>query len=269
MPSSVGTYVVYALTTPNQPAPGHIHYAQIMRIDTTNNIHIVTLCVSVNLPMLLVPWPGNPVQRFSILPNHLVQTARLAIQAPLGSQVMEALGISMAATAAMWAASAPSIVLAAAAPGLWGGAALMNGLAAVGGTAMGGIAVISVAPAAVGAETINRLVNAIDNDDETKKATKIATRTTSAVAASASVAAVPIVGGSLSAAGITSGLAGVGSVVGGGMAAGIIVCAVAPLLAVGAVGGTIMWVTTCIRQRTLKREYNAFLNRWNGYGGPP
>lgn len=95
--------------------------------------------------------------------------------------------------------------------------------------------------------------------------------TAAGVAAGAMTATVPIVGGGLGAAGLTSGLAGVGSVIGGGMAAGIVVCAAAPLLAVGAIGGLFAWAIKDDRQGTLRQEHRTFVARHvaNGFGGPP
>lgn len=63
--------------------------------------------------------------------------------------------------------------------------------------------------------------------------------TVSTVGTAASVAAI---GGGTSAAAITTGLATVGSVVGGGMLAGVAVCAAAPLAIGGAVYGLYRWL---------------------------
>lgn len=288
MSPSVGTYVLYTQVTPGQVAPGHIHYALIEQRNETINPHLLILCVNVNLPMLMVAWVTN---RFCVLPNRRVDAAKHAIAAPPQGEFLEAVAFSLKTTAAiMGAVGAVEIVGAAAAPGLYGAAMLMNGLAVCGGgTVMGGIGVVSGGPAALASEALIMLATKDENDDDTKKATKIATRcsmyltlsrvphqlliryTASGAAAGAMTAAVPMVGGSLSAAGITSGLAGVGSVVGGGMAAGILVCAAAPLLAVGVVGSLVTVFTRMARQETLEQEYLRFVahHAANGFGGPP
>lgn len=54
--------------------------------------------------------------------------------------------------------------------------------------------------------------------------------------------AVAAIGGGTSAAAITTGLATVGSIVGGGMLAGIAVCAAAPIAIGGAVYGLVRWL---------------------------
>ncbi|KAJ6482008.1 hypothetical protein C8R45DRAFT_1100398 [Mycena sanguinolenta] len=222
-PLSVGTYVVYALATPNQTAPGLIHYAEIMA--EKSYLH-GSACSPTTVSMRLNE-PSEPLH--------------------------------------------PTIVTAAAAPGLYGGAAMMNGLATLGGgAAMGGIWLVSAAPAAAAGEALNMLL-VDDNDDVTKTGTEIATRCTSVVAASASAAAVPVVGGSLSAAGLTSGLAGIGSLLGGGMAMGILLCVALPVVAVGVVGGVVALTLKDTRQDQLKGQYRAFVHDWRNkerYSGP-
>lgn len=63
-----------------------------------------------------------------------------------------------------------------------------------------------------------------------------------AVTAAGSVGAVTVIGGGTSAAAITSGLATIGSLVGGGMLAGVAVCAAAPLAVGGAIYGLCKWL---------------------------
>jgi hypothetical protein len=183
MSPSVGTHVLYAQATPGQANPGHIHYARIVQRDDTLNIHLMTICVNVNLPMLTVAWVPN---LFCVLPNDRVAAAKRAIAAQPEDELLEAFTCALTASAAiMGAASAAEIVGAAAAPGLYGGAMLMNGLAACGGgTVMSGIGAISAGPAALGSEALIMLVMHDENDDKTKKATKIATRCSTYFAAS-------------------------------------------------------------------------------------
>lgn len=64
----------------------------------------------------------------------------------------------------------------------------------------------------------------------------------SAATAAGTVGAVTALGGGTSAAALTTGLATIGGAVGGGMLAGIAVCAAAPLAVGGAVYGLYKWL---------------------------
>ena len=64
----------------------------------------------------------------------------------------------------------------------------------------------------------------------------------SAATAVGTVGAVTAIGGGTSAAAITTGLATIGGVVGGGMLAGVAVCAAAPLAVGGAIYGLYKWL---------------------------
>ena len=63
-----------------------------------------------------------------------------------------------------------------------------------------------------------------------------------AATAAGTIGAVTALGGGTSAAAITTGLATIGGAVGGGMLAGVAVCAAAPLAVGGAVYGLYKWL---------------------------
>lgn len=127
------------------------------------------------------------------------------------------------------------------------GAGIMSGLATaggvVGGGAVAGIAVLGAIPGAAAASLLNNTVLA-DNPghSEEERGARSVGRTASyagaAVGTLGSVGAVAAAGSvaGLSAAGITSGLAAIGAVVGGGMAAGVVVATAAPAAAAAAIG---------------------------------
>jgi hypothetical protein len=125
------------------------------------------------------------------------------------------------------------------------GASLMSGLAAIGAAvgagAAAGIAVVGGAPAALTAATVGVVLHDDEHFTQEERAARHAGRVASAASAIGAtggavgaVAACGTVG--LSAAGITSGLAAIGAIVGGGMMAGIVVCTVAPAVVAGVAG---------------------------------
>ena len=124
---------------------------------------------------------------------------------------------------------------------LSGGAAMMSGLAGaggvVGGGAVAGIGVLGTAPVIAAQVVMDKILTDDDRlPSEEREARGVgramiavgtaagATGTVGTIAAAGSVAG-------LSGAGITSGLAAIGSVVGGGMSAGIAVTVAAPAIA--------------------------------------
>ena len=124
------------------------------------------------------------------------------------------------------------------------GAGVMSGLAATGvGGVVGGIGTIAGGAGLGTAMVLNNTVLKDDEslDDEERDARSIGRKATIAGAGAATaggIAAVSAAGttAGLSAAGITSGLAAIGGTVGGGMAAGIVVVAAAPVAAATALG---------------------------------
>lgn len=126
------------------------------------------------------------------------------------------------------------------------GAGIMSGLATAGGTigagAVGGLVVLGAAPGTISAAVMNVALR----DDPAlaaseRSARKIGRRASVAGAAGGSVAGVAAVGAAgsvagFSAAGITSGLAAIGGIVGGGMAAGSAIVIAGPAVAAAGVG---------------------------------
>lgn len=126
------------------------------------------------------------------------------------------------------------------------GAGVMSGLAStgaiVGGGAVAGLAILGAVPGAAMASLVNNTVLADDpiletDERESRAVGRAASYVGAAAGTAGSIAAVSVMGtAGLSAAGITSGLAAIGSTVGGGMAAGVVVATAAPVAAAAAVG---------------------------------
>jgi hypothetical protein len=130
------------------------------------------------------------------------------------------------------------------ATGLSGGAAMMTKLAAAGGVVGGGvvagIGALGMAPEIAAEAVMNRTI--LRDDDrlslKERKAREVG-RTMASVAGNVSAVGTIAAAGSvigLSGSGITSGLAAIGAVVGGGMGAGIALTLAAPAVATMAVG---------------------------------
>ena len=128
--------------------------------------------------------------------------------------------------------------------GLSGGAAMMTRLAAAGGVVGGGvvagIGALGMAPEIAAEAIMNQTI--LRDDDQLplkeRKAREVG-RTMANVAGNVSAVGTIAAAGSvigLSGSGITSGLAAIGAVVGGGMGAGIALTVVAPAVATMAVG---------------------------------
>ncbi len=183
--------------------------------------------------------------------NWVVDDDHLSQQVNVGALIASAAGGGVGAVVG-------GVILpvgAAAASGLAGGAAMMQGLAVVGtvtGGVIGGLATVGVGIGAAAAHLTNKtLLKHIENADGTqiksehveaendsRRVGRAATFTGAAGAAAGTVAAVSAAGtvSGLSAAGITSGLAAIGSTVGGGMATGIALGVAAPAVAAVGVG---------------------------------
>jgi Lecithin retinol acyltransferase len=125
------------------------------------------------------------------------------------------------------------------------GPGIMSGLAAYGtlggGGAVAGLVVLGAAPGMVSVGIMNRALRPDDDLPDAERAARSAGRAGSAVGAIAgsagAVAAVSALGlPGLSAAGISSGLATIGAVVGGGMAAGTMIAVAAPAAAAAVLG---------------------------------
>lgn len=137
------------------------------------------------------------------------------------------------------------------------GPGIMSGLAAVGGTvgagAVGGLVVLGVAPGLMGAAVMNVALRDDQSlPDDERGARSVGRKASVAGAASgglAGVAAVSATGAvaGLSAAGITSGLATIGGVVGGGMAAGSAIVIAGPAIAAAGLGYGAYRVTRRLR----------------------
>ncbi|MBW4603945.1 MAG: lecithin retinol acyltransferase family protein [Calothrix sp. FI2-JRJ7] len=125
------------------------------------------------------------------------------------------------------------------------GAGIMSGLATVGGIvgggAVAGIGALGMAPAAITTVAMNKVLEDDENlTSEEREARAVGRSMTTVGAAAGTAGAIGAVAAAgtagLSAAGITSGLAAIGGVVGGGMAAGVVITVAAPAAAAAAVG---------------------------------
>ncbi len=113
---------------------------------------------------------------------------------------------------------------------------VMSGLAKLGGSAKGGVAVVAGAGAVVGAGTMMVALRdkpyLSDQERKARSAGRVAALGGAAAGAGAMAYGVGALGvAGYSAAGISSGLSALGSVMGGGMVAGVAVVAATPLLA--------------------------------------
>jgi hypothetical protein len=146
---------------------------------------------------------------------------------------------------AITSAALSGVVAAGETLGLAGGAGVMHGLAVTGGAvgvgAAGGLAMLAAGPAAISTMTMRRAYR----DDpmlplEERQARKAARDAATVAAVGGSLGSVAIVSAvgipGLSAAGITTGLAGIGAAVGGGMLAGAAVTIAAPAFLVWLLG---------------------------------
>jgi hypothetical protein len=126
--------------------------------------------------------------------------------------------------------------------GLSGGASIMAGLAAIGGSAVGGIGVLGVAPTAAATMMMNQVLEdddrLSDQERDARAVGRTATKVGAVVGTAAPVVAISTFGSvaGLSGAGITSGLAAIGGTVGGGMGAGIAITVAAPAVVAAGVG---------------------------------
>lgn len=245
-----GTYVIVA-----PPGTQRMRYGQV---DVKNgNTVIVELTSGVYLSL-----PSHHVQ---ILPNAEVSRAREIMTSLVQANATLLLALELAT-------AAPNIVLINAATGLSGGAAIMNGLAVIGSSAMGGIVLLSSAPSALSALALAELCSAIENDGLTAEITEVAGVAGVIVSGVTTVAAVYTEGAvvGLSAAGITSGLAAIGggAVASGGlgMVGGLVICCLSSICVAGGVTGAAWLVSHAVRQMQIRADYVRFLAQWRGNG---
>jgi hypothetical protein len=128
------------------------------------------------------------------------------------------------------------------------GAGITSGLATVGGVvgggAVAGLAILGGVPGLAAASLVNRTVLADSKSQDPKersvrRAGRIASYAGALAGTAGSVAAVSGMGmAGLSASGITTGLAGIGGLVGMGMSAGVAIATTAPVITAVAVGYT-------------------------------
>jgi hypothetical protein len=149
-------------------------------------------------------------------------------------QTVTASAAGAGGSAALTAGAVGVMTAAGTAAGVSGGAGVMAGLASVGGTAVGGLGALAVAPTAAAVVAMKHVLaddpHLSEHERIARKHGRTGTVVGAATGAAASVAALSAAGSvaGLSAAGITSGLAAIGGAVGGGMVAGVAVTICAP-----------------------------------------
>ncbi|KAK6500877.1 hypothetical protein TWF506_003638 [Arthrobotrys conoides] len=252
-----GQHVIYALGGANC-----LIFGRVTKVKS-NNLIDLEIRSNDRLNLTVV----NDPHRLHIIPNSETPAAQRAIGSDDVKKLLEALEMAL---------DVGATVATAAAPGLAGGAALMSGLAAIGGTAVGGILVATSLPAALAGNTLRKIIKRHENNTDSNDAVAVGMITggvCGGVTVVGSVAAAGTVGG-LSAAGITSGLAGLGggalAAGGWGMAGGLVVCTgifTVPILSCGVLAWALVADDNEARSQ---RQYDAFCQRWHnqGYRGP-
>jgi hypothetical protein len=124
-------------------------------------------------------------------------------------------------------------------PGVMSGLAYIGGI--VGGGVVAGITVLGTAPALASAAAMHYVLKDDvihhNKEREARRTGRISSIIGASLGSTGSITTVALAGtAGLSGAGITSGLAAVGSIVGGGMVSGVVITAAAPAVAAAAVG---------------------------------
>jgi hypothetical protein len=152
-----GQYVVCASSTPtNIPRL----WRGIVECILKGNGHYMVQIAS----QIYVQIPPN-VNQIALLPNAEVGMAKTALNRQFTADEVDALvagGATVAAITASGGAVASTVGL--------GAASVMQGLAAAGGTAVGGILIIASTPALASYSFINAACKASENDETTKDA---------------------------------------------------------------------------------------------------
>ncbi|KAF3203231.1 hypothetical protein TWF106_002048 [Orbilia oligospora] len=209
----------------------------------------------------------NDSNRIQVLPNSRTPEAEAVLENDDIDKVLDVLKTAL---------DVGVTVAAAAAPGVAGGAALMSGLAAIGGSAVGGILVVAGVPAFMAGNTLRKVIKRHENNTDTNDTVVIGMVTGGIVGSATAVGSV-FAGGSvvgLSGAGITSGLAslGGGAIASGGlgMVGGLMACTgiiAVPILSFGVLAWGLVAETN---EADLQEKYRNFCRRWRhqGYQGP-
>ncbi|KAF3180482.1 hypothetical protein TWF225_001504 [Orbilia oligospora] len=209
----------------------------------------------------------NDSNRIQVLPNSITPEAEAVLETDDIDNVLKALETAL---------DVGVTVAAAAAPGLAGGAAIMSGLAAIGGTAVGGILVVAGAPAFMAGNTIRKVIKRHENNTDTNDTVVVGMVAGGFVGSATAVGSV-FAGGSvvgLSGAGITSGLAslGGGALASGGlgMVGGLVACTGIITIPVLSFGFLAWGLVAGANEADLQGEYRNFCRRWHhrGYRGP-
>ncbi|KAF3319341.1 hypothetical protein TWF173_003783 [Orbilia oligospora] len=155
---SEGQHILYALDRSNDLLYGRVTE---MRYDGLIEIAIR----SGGRLSLIVENDSNRIQ---VLPNSRTPEAEAVLENDDIDKVLEALETAL---------DVGATVAAAAAPGVAGGAAIMSGLAAIGGSAVGGILVVAGVPAFMAGNTIRKVIKRHENNTDTNDTVVVGTVT--------------------------------------------------------------------------------------------
>ncbi|KAK6528430.1 hypothetical protein TWF281_009671 [Arthrobotrys megalospora] len=258
MTVKVGQYIVYALGGVNR-----LVYSRVTNVDQGGGLVDIELRSNNRITLSV----SNNSSRIQVLPNSLVPAAQHAISSDDIEQVLAVLETIL---------DVGVTVASAAAPGLFGGAALMSGLAAIGGTAVGGILVVAGTPAALAGNTLRKIIERNENHTSTNDAAVVGMIAGGIVGSTTAVGSVAAAGSvvGLSGAGITSGLAALGggslAASGFGMVGGLIACTGIVTVPVLAVGLSFWGIARAVNEECTQQEYQKFRQKWRnaGYLGP-
>lgn len=151
MANSEGQYILYALKGVNR-----LLYARVTKMKDDNHIDIE---LRNNGRVTLIAT--NDSNRVQVLPNSLRPAAQRALECDDVERILKVLETVLGVEAT---------VVSAAAPGLVGGAALMSGLTAIGGSAVGGILVTAGVPAALAGNTLRKIIKRHENNTASNNA---------------------------------------------------------------------------------------------------
>lgn len=192
-----------------------------------------------------------------LLPDHEVEKAKACLNATWSAGKIVRVAMSTAL-----------LVVGAAAPGLYGGAAYTSGLVAIGGSMVGGIVVVSMVPALMTSVALRTLAIELQNDDVTANLTGIAGVVGGLIGTGVAISMVSssgvVVG--LSGTGIMSGLAALsgGSIAAGGsgVSGGLIACVGMACFGALIVGSVAYVMVSAIRQKQITTEYEKKRREW-------
>jgi hypothetical protein len=252
MPFNPGAFVTYLFKASNI-----VGFAKVEAVTKSDNGDVTYILEIAKGVFQMIPGDEN----LTLLPDEMVKKATAVVNAGMDARKIQALAVQT-----------PLLVTSAAASGLYGGAAFTNGLVSIGGSMVGGIVVVSMAPALLSAAALRKLVGALQNDGVTTNITTIAGVMGGITGTGVAIGIIAegglVVG--LSGPGIMSGVAALGGGTlasgGGGVAAGLVVASSIACVGVFAFGGIAYLISSSYRQAGIKEEYMKRMTKWQNQG---